>query len=112
VSYEKITDVSRVCLRGNQYFFFRDGKLQIIYISDPVLAKNLWNEFKSQAYLNTPDKTVRSRAGKTSNQVIFAGEGITASISQDNVDFIEIYSPCALQDYLRRIYLEPGPFIR
>lgn len=112
VSYEKIKDVSRVDLDDNQFFFFKDNKLKVIYISDDTLAKKIWNEFKNTTDTYIPDETVRSRAGKTSNQLIFAGKGITASINHGEVDFIEIYPPCSLQDYLENIYREPGAFIR
>jgi hypothetical protein len=109
VKYEKITAVSRIDVGDNQFFFFKDDKLRVIYISDEVLANEIWNEFKSTAQ---PDKTVRSRAGKTSNQLIFAGKGITVSTKGNDVDFIEIYRPCTAQDYLDNIYHEPQAFIR
>jgi hypothetical protein len=98
-------------MRNRQFFFFQNGTLRVIYISDDVLAKKLWDEFNSSAR-QVPDETVRSRAGKTSNQLIFAGKGITASINKGVVDFIEIYPPCTLQDYLENIYHEPQRFIR
>lgn len=109
--YEKVTDATRVDVPGCQYFFFQQGTLKVIYISDDALAKTIWDAFKNSTSI-LPDDTVRSRAGKTSNQVIFAGQGITASVSKGEVDFIEIYSPCSLQDYLENIYQEPQPFIR
>jgi len=112
VRYEKIPDVRRVDLADNHFFFFKDGKLKIIYISDEGSTKKIWGEFKSTTNINAPEKTARSRAGKTSYQLIFAGQGITASITHDDVDFIEIYPPCSLQAYLEKIYREPGPFIR
>lgn len=112
VRYEKLTDVTRVDLPQGQYFFFKDDRLQMIYVSDDTLAKKLWSEFKRVANTGTPEKTVRSRAGKTSNQLIFANHGITASINKEDVDFIEIYPACTLEYYLGHIYREPGPFIR
>ncbi|MFD1002720.1 hypothetical protein ACFQ21_25570 [Ohtaekwangia kribbensis] len=111
VRYEKVTNACRVDMRNRQFFFFQNGTLRVIYISDDVLAKKLWDEFNSSAR-QVPDETVRSRAGKTSNQLIFAGKGITASINKGVVDFIEIYPPCTQQDYLENIYHEPQRFIR
>lgn len=111
VRYEKITGACRVDILDRECFFFQDGILRVIYISNEVLVQKLWNEFKSFTQ-QTPDETVRSRAGKTSNQLIFAGKGITASINKDVVDFIEIYPPCTLHDYLENIYEEPQRFIR
>lgn len=110
VSYEKLTEVDRVELGTGQWFFFKDGQLKLIYISDDALAKKTWAEFKNTT--NTSGTTVRSRAGKTSNQIIFPEQGITVSTVRDAVDFIEIYPPQPLHDYLANIYREPGPFIR
>ncbi|MBT1705129.1 hypothetical protein [Chryseosolibacter indicus] len=110
VSYEKITSVTRVSLGDGKNFYFKEGKLKLIYISRDTLTKKLWNEFKS--ITNTSEKRVRSRAGKTANQLIFAAHGITASVTKDEVNFIEIYPPCSLEYYLENIYKEPRPFIR
>ena len=110
--YEKLINVTRVNLPHSQYFYFKDGKLQIIYLSDDKMVKKLWSEFKSISGASTAEKTVRSRAGKTSNQLIFATLGITVSITQDDVHFIEMYPPCSLEYYIEHIYQEPGPFIR
>jgi hypothetical protein len=110
VRYEKITDVTRVDRDENESFFFKGGKLKLIYISNEALINRLWNEFKLTS--TAPAETVRSRAGKTSNQLIFAAHGITVSITKDEVHFIEIYLPCTVDDYLENVYREPGKFIR
>jgi hypothetical protein len=109
--YEKIKDVSRVTLGNRQFFFFKENQLRLIYISDDAATKQLWKEFKDTTNMASPDDTIRSRAGKTSNQVVFATSGLTASFTKDDVDFIEIYRPCTLQEYLEKIYQEPPPFI-
>ncbi|MBT1696357.1 hypothetical protein KK083_05690 [Fulvivirgaceae bacterium PWU4] len=111
VRYKKLTDVDRIELGNNQWLYFKDGELKMIYISDEALAKKIWTEFKSIA-ASTTEETVRSRAGKTSNQIVFAEQGITVSTHKDSVDFIEIYPPQSLQNYLANIYRDPGPFIR
>ena len=110
--YEKMTNLVLVEMSDDQFFFFKDGKLKMIYISNDVVAKQVWAEFENTTETNTPRKIVRSRAGKTANQIIFAGSGITASIAGDDVAFIELYPPCSLQDYLDNIYKEVQPFIR
>lgn len=112
VKYEKLTDVTRVSLPEGADFYFRGDKLLLIYVSEGTLATKLWYEFKTITNSVTPEKIVRSRAGKTANQVIFTSYGITASITKDDVHFIEIYSPCTLEYYLENIYEEPQPFIR
>jgi hypothetical protein len=112
VRYEKITGAIRVDVSNDEFFFFRHGTLRIIYISNDVMADKLWCEFRNSFDTCTPEKTVRSRAGKTSNQLIFASQGFTASLNGDGVDFIEIYPACSLKDYLDEVYKEPGLFIR
>lgn len=112
VRYEKITDVTRIDGSENEFFFFKDGTLRVIYISSDLLTQKLWNEFKAMVDVEKPAHRVRSRAGKTSNQLIFASHGLTASVTGDEVDFIELYVPCLVEDYLETIYNEPGLFVR
>jgi len=110
VRYEKITDVTRVDRAENESFFFKDGKLKVIYISNEALVNNVWNQFKLTN--TTPEETVRSRAGKASNQLIFATQGLTISVTKDEVHFVEIYHPCTVEEYVENIYREPAKFIR
>ena len=111
LSYEKITGAVRIELGNSVFFFFREGKLKVIYTSDEVVANKIWKEFL-ETNSNKPEEVVRSRAGKTSNQLIFANLGITVSLAGEDVDFIEIYPPCTLQDYLKHFYRDVPPFIR
>lgn len=112
VSYEKLDSVTRVSLPGGQYFHFKEDKLLLIYISGEEAVKSVWNEFKNATSSASPEKKVRSRAGKTSNQLIYASQGVTASTDKNEVHFIEIYPPCSVEDYLKHIYEEPQRFIR
>lgn len=112
VRYEKLTNVTRIDGLKNEAFFFKDGMLRIIYISNELLTAKLWKAFQQSADIARPEQRVRSRAGKTSNQLIFASRGLTASITGKEVDFIELYAPCTVQEYLEHIYDEPGLFIR
>jgi hypothetical protein len=112
VRYEKITDVDRVQLGDDQHFYFKDGGLKMIYLSEGRLATTVWTEFKSSADASASETVVRSRAGKTANQVVFAEQGITASVQGNDVNFVEIYPPQSLEEYLATIYREPMPFIR
>ena len=112
VRYEKIADVDRLQLGDDQYFYFKGGELKLIYLSEGKLATKTWDEFKNSARARASETVVRSRAGKTANQVVFAEQGITASVQGNDVNFIEIYPPQSLEDYLATIYREPKPFIR
>ncbi len=110
--YEKLINVTRIDLPDNRLFFFRDGRLQIIYISGEESVSELWNEIKHSVNIDMPENMVRSRAGKTANQLIFASNGFTASVNKNEVHFIEIYPPCSVDQYMDSIYEEPSPFIR
>ncbi|RAW00580.1 hypothetical protein [Pseudochryseolinea flava] len=112
VAYEKIKNVLRVDLGEGQFFYFKEGRLQMIYISNETVIKKLWEEFKRGEDIDNPDQTLRSRAGKTSNQLVFPSRGIAASVTHDEVDFMELYPPCTMEDYLENIYREFQPFIR
>jgi hypothetical protein len=112
VRYEKITDVDCVRLGYGQHLFFKAGQLKLIYISAGELATRIWDEFKRSPQGDAPGNVVRSRAGKTANQIVVAEQGITASIQRDEINFLEIYPPQSLADYLANIYVEPKPFIR
>jgi len=113
VRYEKIIPATRVQLSSkDEYFFFRDNELMLIYISDSALTQQLWAEFKEAGNAGMPAERLRSRAGKTSNQNIFPEQGFTVSMHHDEVDFIEIYAPQSLDEYVANIYREPGLFKR
>lgn len=112
VEYQKIEGVTRIEVLENEYFFFQGEKLKIVYISDEQIAQNTWVAFKASTKADASEKTVRSRAGKTSNQEIFASKGFAASIKRDEVDFVEVFEPCSLREYLENVYEEVGKFIR
>ncbi|MEJ1240544.1 hypothetical protein WBG78_20540 [Chryseolinea sp. T2] len=111
LSYEKLTGVVRVELDNSQFFFFKEGKLKLIYTSNEGVANRIWKEFLATVG-NNPEDVVRSRAGKTSNQRIFAKHGFTVSTTTSDVDFVEIYPPCSLKLYLENIYRDVPLFIR
>lgn len=112
VQYEKLKDVTCVNPEDGIWYYFNLRKLQLIYVSDGLLVRTLWDEFKNHVGSISPEQTVRSRAGKTSNQLIFASHGFAVSISKDEVHFIEMFPPCTVEHYLNYIYDEPTPFIR
>jgi hypothetical protein len=112
VAYEGIVPADRIDLQDGGFLFFQDGELKMIYLSEGAVAQKIWLEFKSSPQAKTPCETLRSRAGKTSNQLVFADGGISASMHGDTVDFIEIYPPQPHQRYLKNVYRDRGPFIR
>lgn len=110
--YEKLTGLTRVELEDGKHFFFKENRLQLIYISGGELPREIWNELLADPTKSEPGARVRSRAGKTANQLIFASRGITVSVAKDEIHFIEIYPPCSVKSYLESIYEEPSAFIR
>lgn len=109
--YEKMKELTRIhqpeTIPG--YFYFSGNDLRLIYIADNDLPQQLWNEFME----SVPDPagtTVRSRAGKNINHIIFAEKGFAGSLDNGIVKFIEIFTPLSLEEYLSTIYREPPQF--
>jgi len=112
VAYEKLKQLSRIAF-DNRYYFFNGSDLKLIYTSNGLLANELWIEFKAANNNNiVPSITLRSRAGKTARQEVYAGQGFTISITGDDIHFIEIYRSMSPDEYLDEIYRVVGPFIR
>ena len=62
--------------------------------------------------LGEPDERLRSRAGRGHSQYLFGAGGIAFSTADDEVDFVEVFAPTTVADYVAQIYAEPPPFIR
>jgi hypothetical protein len=93
---------------GAARFFFRNGKLELIYISDATVL----SVSELDAIVGDPavkGTVLRSRAGKTSNLHVYADRGFAISKGK-KIDFIEIFRPTTQQDYEQTIYVAPGPF--
>lgn len=93
---------------GPARFFFRNGKLALIYLSDAAALAELdldavVGDAAGKATL------LRSRAGKTSNLHVHADKGLAISKGK-KVEFIEIFQPTTQQEYEQTIYVAPGPF--
>lgn len=112
VQYERLKAVTRVDYGEEEFFFFQSTKLKIIYISHGAVADVLWRECLEVFDIESADVTLRSRAGKTSNQLLFGRHGICASINKGQVDFIELFPDCDPDEYMRMIYRGPTKFIR
>lgn len=55
---------------------------------------------------------LRSCAGKTAHLLVYAERGIAYSAQGETVHFLEAFLPCIQREYERRIYRDPGIFIR
>ncbi|HPH96227.1 MAG TPA: hypothetical protein PKW33_06580 [Anaerolineaceae bacterium] len=62
--------------------------------------------------LGEPAADLTSRAGKQSTLYVYPAQGVALSTRDGAVEFLEIFAPLTLKDYLTRFYRKPGPFIR
>jgi hypothetical protein len=113
VKYEKLTQLTK--LHNQNYhpghFYFRDGKLVILYIGkneqlEALDPKFLQNKFAEEGI------RLRSRSGKTFNHYVYPEKGAAFSADSHSVRFIEIFPPTSLEAYKAEIYEEPQPFIK
>lgn len=110
--YEALEDVLE--LRNDAVFpgsvYLRDGRVELVYLPRAAVGgltrDELEGEFESEAV------RLRSRAGKKASMYVRPKEGIAYSADQHRVHFIEVFPPCDLEEYKRRIYVEPPKFIR
>lgn len=88
-------------------FYFRDGRLAMLYVANPGLdAGTLERD------LGEPDVMLRSRAGKGYAHHVYADRGVAYSSKGDDVAFIELFPPTSVERYEQEIYEDPGAFTR
>ncbi|EGC39677.1 hypothetical protein DICPUDRAFT_147540 [Dictyostelium purpureum] len=112
VGYEKMIQLKRIDMNSDEHFFFKDNMMKIIYLTNNKLVGIIWSEFIQSIHKNDQGEIVGSRASKIANHIIYAKNGIAASIEGDNVIFIEFFPPQSLQEYLSGIYKKPLSFRR
>jgi hypothetical protein len=109
VAYERARGVDRVST-PDAHFFFDGDRLRVVYISDAsfgdVPAKPLVDELG-------PGEVLRSRSGKHSNLHVWPDRGLAASVDEDEerLEFVEVFPPMSLDEYLDGIYEEPAPHL-
>jgi hypothetical protein len=113
VGYEKLTQLTRLHNPDVHpgYFYFRDGKLAMLYIGDDEYLKTLEPKVL-ETRLPQASAILRSRAGKHYNHYVYPSQGVAFSADSDNVSFIEIFPPTSLEKYQAEIYAEVPPFIK
>lgn len=111
-AYEKATGLTEIYKpdANPARFYFRGDQLVVIYLSDRGVLDQL-DGGKLEAELGAPADSLRSRAGKRSELLVYPDKGIAVSMG-DELDFIEIFPPTTLDAYQSAIYSEPGPFIK
>jgi len=93
-------------------FYFRDNRVILIHIHSKSMLTALNGDLLLEE-LGTPAAQLSSRAGKGHRQFVYPERGIAiSSDSQGRIAFIEIFEPMSLDNYLARIYVDPGPFVK
>jgi hypothetical protein len=112
-AYERMKDLTEIhhpaqAELGPARFYFRDGRLALIYLSDAAALRTL-ELVALKADLGDDGAVLRSRAGKTSSLHVYANRGMAFSAGK-KLDFIEIFSPTTQQAYEQAIYVAPPAF--
>lgn len=113
-TYQGLNGVTRVY---NTEFFpglilFQNDKVVLIYTSDAELIANISVDELIKEYGDKDENSLRSRAGKKSNLMVYPEVGFALSVGGGEVEFIELFQPTTMEQYKNEIYQEPGPFIR
>lgn len=92
--------------------FYFDGETPVlVYIDDPAALADCAAADLLQR-LGEPAAALRSRAGKVFTHYVYPAAGIAFSAHQQSIAYLEIFAPGPLQDYLDRIYVDPGAFTK
>lgn len=114
VSYEGLKKLTRVNLKSDTskyYFFDKEGNCVMIYINHEDSLRNLFVKNIIETY-GEPEEILRSRVGKTVRHYVYSRHGFAFSVSDNKIDFFEIFPNSMLEQYKKRIYIEPAVFIR
>ena len=113
VAYEGLEGVTQLYNRDRfaGRVYLRDGRVAIVYVPHgPALSRTSVKQLIRG--LHGKRKEMRSRAGKEFTHVVYAEDGIAFSADHDDLQFVEVFRPRSLKDYLAQVYRDPGPFIR
>lgn len=89
-------------------FYFRDGKLFLVYIERPGtgMDRDALKAGRSGALTRLP-----SPVNKQSGLYVYPEEGIAFSSSVDETDYVEVFTPTTIEGYRATLYKEPGKFV-
>ena len=108
VGYQRIDGVDRVSTPEAHWFFDGD-RLRVVYASDAAFGEQPAAPLLAEL---GPGEELRSRSHKRSIQHVWPERGLAASIDEDGrLEFVEVFPPMQLQDYLDEIYEEPQPHL-
>ncbi|MBL8539410.1 MAG: hypothetical protein JNK68_03465 [Betaproteobacteria bacterium] len=92
--------------------FYFDGETPVLIYVDDAAALARCDAAELLERLGKPAAELRSRAGKTFTHYVYPAAGIAFSAHRQEIAYVEVFPPCSLQDYLDRIYVDPGVFTK
>lgn len=93
-------------------YYFRDGRLALIYIESPADTYPALSPQALAAALGEPAEALPSRAGRQRKQYVYPDRGVAYAADDDEVAFIEVFAPTTLEGYRSELYMAPKKFIR
>ncbi|MFO1207116.1 MAG: hypothetical protein U1E63_15575 [Burkholderiales bacterium] len=92
--------------------FYFDGETPVlIYVDDPAALARC-DAADVAKRLGEPAARLRSRASKTFTHSVYPAAGLAFSAHGQDIAYVEVFPPRTLQDYLDRIYVDPGAFTK
>lgn len=106
VGYERLKNLTSVADKAGEIptFFFQGKRQVLMYLTAEMLEAR---ELKPEDFYRKFGKAhfaLRSRAGKTHQQIVYPAQGIAFSTDGASLDFLEIFPPTTIAKYKREIY--------
>lgn len=89
------------------HFIFKDGRCILFYVEDISDALGEMTPEDLVNILGGPATDLPSHAGRASRHYVYPSRGIGYSANYKSVDYMEVFAPTTLDDYLARFYRKP-----
>ena len=111
VSYGSLHGVDRLHAPGasSAHFYFEGDELKLVYVPRTAVGGTPADDWLAHV---GPGPQLRSRTGKRAVLEVRPDVGFAFAHSDDAVELAEVFPPTTLEEYERRIYEDPGSFIR
>jgi hypothetical protein len=112
VRYERLRPVRRLhnaAVHPGHFYF--DGNHQVMQYVGAAGLEGV-DPAELERRLGGPGEILHSRAGKSSVMHVYADRGVAFSSDGHEVELLELFPPTTFEDYRRRIYEDPGAFIK
>jgi hypothetical protein len=90
------------------HFFFRDGALVAIYVAAGLVLDGI-RPAELTAELGEPAAVLPSRTGPGNLHRVYPDHGVAFADAGSALAALELFPPTTLQDYLQRLWVDPGP---